>query len=55
VIEWEHSATTRAGNHYTNGGVHVVEFAPDGRIRHVRAYLDSAPILRLNQRERGAP
>ena len=55
VIEWEHSATTRAGNHYANDGVHVVEFGPDERIRHVRAYLDSAPVLRLNQIERGTP
>ncbi len=53
VIEWEHTATTRAGNVYANSGAHVIEFAADGRIRHVRAYMDSAPVVRLNQLERG--
>ena len=53
VIEWDHSATTRAGNAYANSGVHVIEFAPDGRIQHVRGYLDSAPLTRLNQIEAG--
>jgi ketosteroid isomerase-like protein len=33
VIEWEHTATTRAGS----------------------AYMDSAPVTRLNQLERGTP
>ena len=53
VIEWDHTATTIAGNAYENSGVHVVEFTPDGLIQHVRGYLDASPILRLNQLERG--
>ena len=53
MIEWDHSATTRAGNAYRNSGVHVIEFAPDGRIQHVRAYLDSSPLTRLNPLEAG--
>lgn len=52
VIEWDHTATTLAGNFYENSGVHVVEFTPAGLIQHVRGYLDTAPIQRLNQLER---
>lgn len=54
VIEWDHSATTRAGNAYANSGVHVIEFAADGRIQHIRGYLDSAPMTTLNLMERGS-